>query len=53
MAISVSIIALSSQLAVAVANGVPVFDVARTCKLDLAAASGTFGHSIRKGLRKG
>ena len=40
MAISVSMIALSSQLVVAVANGVPVFDVARTCKLDLAAAAG-------------
>ena len=40
MAISVSMIALSSQLVVAVANGVPVFDVTRTCKLDLAATAG-------------
>ena len=40
MPISVSMIALSSQLVVAVANGVPVFDVTRTCKLDLAATAG-------------
>ena len=40
MAISVSMIALSSQLVVAVANGVPVFDVTRTCRLDLAATAG-------------
>ena len=53
MAISVSMIALSSQLVVAVANGVPVFDVTRTCKLDLAATAGLVGHSIRKGLHKG
>jgi len=40
MAISVSMIAFSSQLVVAVANGVPVFDVSRTCKLDVAATAG-------------
>jgi len=40
MPISVSMIAFSSQLIVAVANGVPVFDVTRTCKLDLAATAG-------------
>jgi len=40
MPISVSMIALSSQLVVAVADGVPVFDVTRTCKLDLAATAG-------------
>jgi hypothetical protein len=40
MAISVSMIALSSQLVVAVSNGVPVFDVSRTCKLDVAATAG-------------
>ena len=40
MPISVSMIALGSQLVVAVANGVPVFDVTRTCKLDLAATAG-------------
>jgi hypothetical protein len=40
MPISVSIIILSSQLLVTVADGVPVFDVARSCKLDLAATAG-------------
>jgi hypothetical protein len=40
MPISISMIALSSQLVVAVSNGVPVFDVTRTCKLDLAATTG-------------
>jgi hypothetical protein len=40
MPISVSMIALSSQLVVAVAGGVPVFDVARSCKLDVATTSG-------------
>ena len=33
-------IALSSQLVVTVADGVPVFDIARSCKLDLAATAG-------------
>ncbi len=40
MPVSVSMIVLSSQLLVAVADGVPVFDVARSCKLDLAATAG-------------
>jgi len=40
MAISVSMIAVGSQLIVAVANGVPVFDVTRTCKLDVSATAG-------------
>jgi hypothetical protein len=40
MPISVSMIVLSSQLVVAVANGVPIFDVARTCKLDVSATAG-------------
>ncbi len=40
MPISVSMIALSSQLIVAVADGVPVFDVAQSCKLDVAATAG-------------
>jgi hypothetical protein len=40
MPISVSMIVLSSQLVVAVADGVPVFDIARSCKLDLAATAG-------------
>ena len=40
MPISVSMIALSSQLVVAVSDGVPVFDVARSCRLDVAATTG-------------
>jgi hypothetical protein len=40
MPISVPMIALSSQLIVAVSDGVPVFDVTRTCKLDLTATAG-------------
>ena len=40
MLISVSAIVLSSQLLVTVADGVPVFDVAQSCKLDLAATAG-------------
>lgn len=40
MPISVAVIALSTQLVVAVADGVPAFDMARSCKLDLAATSG-------------
>ena len=40
MAISFPMIILSSQMAVAVADGVPKFDVARSCKLDVAATAG-------------
>jgi hypothetical protein len=40
MPISVSMIVLSSQMLVTVADGVPVFDVNRSCKLDLAATAG-------------
>jgi hypothetical protein len=40
MPISFSMIVLSSQLVIAVADGVPKFDVARSCKLDAAAAAG-------------
>ena len=40
MPISVAMIALSSQLVIAVSDGVPVFDIARSCKLDLAATAG-------------
>ena len=48
MPFSVSMIALSSQLVVAVASGVPVFDVSKTCKLDLAATAGlTDGQSLK------
>lgn len=52
MPISVSMIALSSQLVMTVANGVPVFDVARTCKLDVAATSGlTDNQSVQACIR--
>jgi len=40
MPISISMIALSSQLVVTVADRVPVYDIARNCKLDLAATAG-------------
>ena len=40
MAMSISMIALSSQLFVTVADTVPKFDIARRCKLDAAATSG-------------
>jgi hypothetical protein len=40
MPISVSMIIVSSQLVVAVADRVPEFDIVRSCKLDAAAASG-------------
>ena len=40
MPISFSMIVLSSQMVVAVADGVPNFDVARSCKLDVAATTG-------------
>jgi hypothetical protein len=40
MPISFSMIVLSSQMVVAVADGVPKFDIARSCKLDLVATAG-------------
>jgi hypothetical protein len=40
MPISISMIVVSSQLVVAVADRVPTFDIARSCKLDLAATTG-------------
>jgi hypothetical protein len=40
MPISISMIILNSQLIVAVADRVPKFDVARSCKLDVAATAG-------------
>src|SRR5882724_11975765 len=40
MPLSTSMIALSSQLVVTVADRVAVFDIARSCKLDLAATAG-------------
>jgi hypothetical protein len=40
MAISIPMILISSQLVVAVADNVPKFDIARSCKLDVAATAG-------------
>jgi hypothetical protein len=40
MPISISLIVLSSQLVIAVADRVPNFDIARSCKLDIAATAG-------------
>ena len=39
MPISFSMIVLSSHLVVAVADQVPKFDIARSCKVDLAASA--------------
>ena len=40
MPFTVSMIALGTQLVVPVADGVPKFDIARNCKLDVAATAG-------------
>ena len=40
MPITVSMIVLGTQLAMPVADGVPKFDIARNCKLDVAATAG-------------
>ena len=40
MHISISMIVVSSQLVVAVADGIPAFDISRSCRLDLAATAG-------------
>jgi hypothetical protein len=40
MPISFSMIVLSSQLVVTVVDGVPKFDIARSCRLDVAATAG-------------
>ena len=40
MPISISMIALGSQLVMPVADGLPKFDIARSCKLDVAATTG-------------
>jgi hypothetical protein len=40
MPISISMIVLSSQLVMPVADAVPKFDIVRSCKLDLAASAG-------------
>ena len=49
MHISVTMVALSTQLFVAVADGVPVFDTTRSCKLDLAAVAGLTDTQSLKG----
>jgi hypothetical protein len=40
MPISFSMIVLSSQLVIMVADTVPKFDITRSCKLDIAATAG-------------
>ena len=40
MPISISMIVMSSQLVVAVADRLPAFDINRSCRLDLAATAG-------------
>ncbi len=40
MPISISMVVVSSQLVFTVADRVPTFDVARSCKLDVAATAG-------------
>jgi hypothetical protein len=40
MPISISMIVLGSQLVMPVADRVPKFDIARSCKLDVAATAG-------------
>jgi hypothetical protein len=48
MPFSISMIIVSSHLVVAVAGQVPKFDIARTCKLDVAATSGlTVGQPLQ------
>jgi hypothetical protein len=40
MPFTVSMMVLGTQLVVPVADGVPKFDIARSCKLDVAATAG-------------
>lgn len=48
MPISISVLIVGSQLLVPVADTVPKFDVARSCKLDLAATAGlSVGQSLK------
>jgi hypothetical protein len=48
MHISISMIIVSSQLIVTVADGLPKFDISRSCKLDVAATAGlTVDQSIK------
>jgi len=48
MPISISMIVLGSQLVLPVADGVPKFDIVRSCKLDVAATAGlTVDQSVK------
>jgi len=48
MPITVSMIVLGSQLVLPVADRVPKFDIARSCKLDVAATAGlTVDQSVK------
>ena len=48
MPFSISMIVLSSHLVLPVADGVPKFDISRSCKLDVAATAGlTVDQSIK------
>jgi hypothetical protein len=48
MPISISMMILGAQLLVPVADNVPKFDMARSCKLDLAATAGlSVGQSLK------
>jgi hypothetical protein len=52
MPISISTIVVSAQLVVVVADNVPKFDIARNCKLDVAATAGlTVDQSAKRCLR--
>jgi hypothetical protein len=52
MPISLSMIVLGSQLVLPVADGVPKFDIARSCKLDVAATAGlTVDQSVKTCVR--
>ena len=52
MPISVAMIVLGSQLVLPVADGVPKFDIARSCKLDVAATAGlTVDQSVKSCVR--
>ena len=49
MPLTVSMIILGSQLVIPVMDGVPRFDIARSCKLDVAATAGlTVDQSLKR-----
>jgi len=52
MPISFSMIVLSSQLVIAVADQVPNFDIAKSCKLDVAATTGLTDNQPVKSKRR-